>query len=62
MSIAGRHTSEGNRDFDARLRAEDASRGIRGLEELDVLARGLKRTRVERLPANNHFMVWREPD
>ncbi len=61
VSIGGRYTSEGNRAFDAALRAEDASRGIRDLAALDAFALGLVRTRLERLPANNHFMVWRRP-
>ena len=61
VSIGGRYTSEGNRAFDAALRAEDPDRGIRDLEALDAFAAGagLVRTRLERLPANNHFMAWR---
>ena len=61
VSIGGEYTSEGNRAFDAALRAEDPDRGIRDLEALDALAAraGLARVRFERLPANNHFMAWR---
>ena len=61
VSIGGRYTSEGNRAFDAALRTGDTDRGIRDLEALDALAArgGLARARLERLPANNHFMVWR---
>lgn len=61
VSIDGEFTSPGNRDFDAALRAEDPERGIRDLDALDRLAGELVRTRLEALPANNHFMVWRRP-
>jgi len=57
----GRHTSEGNRAFDAALRAQDSARGLRDITELDRWARatGFEAATLIALPANNHLMAYR---
>ena len=61
FNIGGLFTSEGNRRFDAQLRAADARRGIRDLEAVDALARqaGLSLCADRALPANNRCVSWR---
>ena len=61
--VEGRHTSGGNAQFDATLRAEDPQRGLRDIGALDTLARaiGLQRSADHALPANNRCLVWRRP-
>jgi len=53
-------TSEGNRRFDASLRAEDADWGIRRLEDVAAEARaaGLRLQSRHVMPANNLLLVW----
>lgn len=58
----GRHTGDGNAGFDATLRAEDPSWGIRDLEgEVAPAARsaGLRLDIVQPMPANNLTLVFR---
>ena len=61
FKYAGRHTSESNATFDARLRAEDARQGIRDAEAVDALARDAGFTLVDdsAMPANNRTLVFR---
>lgn len=57
----GEFTSESNRQFDASLRSQEGSMGIRDLEELEVLAEqaGMRRARLYAMPANNFIVIWR---
>ena len=58
----GRHTSPGNTAFDADLRGQDASWGIRDLEREIVPAAarvGLALSAVHEMPANNLTVVFR---
>lgn len=61
FKINGRHTSEGNRNFDQALKAEVPHRGIRDIAELSVLARrcdlGLHKDIP--MPANNRILMWK---
>ena len=61
LSIGGRHTGEGNRAFDAALRAADPARGIRDLGTLDDIAAasGFVREALVTMPADNRMIVWR---
>ena len=56
----GEHISDGNRQFDQQLRAEDPASGIRDIQDLDGLAQGLgfSTARQIPMPANNHLLVW----
>ncbi|MEO6365715.1 MAG: DUF938 domain-containing protein [Luteimonas sp.] len=57
----GAFTSASNRDFDAALRAREPHMGIRDLEAVDTLARGIG-MRLQHdlaMPANNRCLVWR---
>ena len=60
FKIDGRHHAPSNAAFDAALRERDARWGIRGIDELDVLAHavGLERTQMRALPANNHLLCF----
>ncbi len=53
-------TSEGNRAFDASLRAQDPAWGIRRREEVEGEARhaGLRLAARHAMPANNLLLVW----
>lgn len=57
---AGEHTSDGNRAFDASLRAGDPGKGIRDKNDLVELAgqAGLVLAKDEAMPANNRLLVW----
>ena len=58
----GAHTSDGNTSFDASLRVQDPSWGIRDLESELVptaQAAGLDLDRVQAMPANNFTVVLR---
>lgn len=57
----GAYTSEGNRDFDASLKARDPCSGIRDVEALQALAgqAGLCTVDDVAMPANNRCLVWR---
>lgn len=57
----GRHTSDSNAAFDARLRGEAPHQGVRDFERVDALARGAGLVLAEdrAMPANNRCLVWR---
>lgn len=57
----GRHTSDSNRLFDASLRAQDATMGVRDLDWLVQVAAaaGFGLEGIESMPANNRVLVWR---
>lgn len=61
FNYRGDFTSASNARFDAMLRARDPASGIRDVEAVDALARGLGLTLVEdvAMPANNRTLVWR---
>ncbi len=60
FNINGQFTSDGNRRFDARLRAEDAQMGIRDLEAIESLAnrQQLELQQQLAMPANNFILVF----
>lgn len=57
----GAFTASSNEAFDARLRSEDPSWGVRDVDDLDGEASrfGFRRERTLALPANNHVLVYR---
>lgn len=57
----GAHTAESNAEFDARLRAQDPSWGVRDLDAVATAAaaHGLTLDRVIAMPANNRMVVFR---
>lgn len=59
----GHFTSESNKAFDASLRAQKATMGIRDRTDLESLAGrlGLKAVRRYSMPANNQMLVWEKP-
>ncbi|MFC3716257.1 DUF938 domain-containing protein [Luteimonas soli] len=61
FNYSGAYTSDGNRDFDAWLKARDPRSGIRDFEAVDGLARGTGLRLVDdvAMPANNRCLVWR---
>jgi hypothetical protein len=64
FNYGGRHTSEGNAAFDARLRSENARQGLRDMEAVDALAReaGFALIEDRAMPANNRTLVFRLVD
>lgn len=58
----GRHNSEGNRQFDRSLRAQDPALGLRDLNDVaDCAAHsGLALESVVEMPANNRSLVFRQ--
>ena len=64
FAIDGRHTGEGNRAFDAALRARAPATGLRDLADLDALARdaGLEPAWRREMPSDNRFVVWTRAD
>lgn len=56
----GKPTSEGDARFDASLRAEDPSLGLRDLEDVHAaaLVEGLKPADIRQMPANNLFIRY----
>lgn len=56
----GEFSSASNARFDASLRAQDSSMGIRDLEVLDGFAgdAGMSRSALYNMPANNLIAVW----
>ena len=58
--IDRKHTSEGNRQFDQQLKAEDRMSGIRDVADLDKLASnsGFSEVQIIDMPANNKLLVW----
>jgi hypothetical protein len=61
LQYSGRHTSPGNADFDASLKARDPRMGVRDFELLDGLAReaGLLLVQDHAMPANNRLLEYR---
>lgn len=57
----GQHTASSNAAFEQSLRAEDPSRGIRDMAEVDPLLDriGLQRVGEVAMPANNRCLIWR---
>jgi SAM-dependent methyltransferase len=62
--IDGRHTAPSNEAFDASLRAQDPSWGIRDLDEVVQVAQaaGLELLETVPMPANNLSVVFRKSD
>jgi hypothetical protein len=56
----GKHNSEGNARFDASLRAQDPSWGIRDLTDLRTLGKkyGFTLHKKYTMPANNQTLIW----
>lgn len=58
--VNGRHTSASNAEFDANLRQQDPSWGIRDIQELEIAAaphRFALQQQID-MPANNKFLVF----
>ena len=62
FKIDDRFTSEGNEQFDARLRSDDPSRGIRDLEAIEHLAKlhGMELQKQIPMPANNFILEFKQ--
>ena len=60
FAIGGRHTAESNARFDANLRAEDPSWGVRNLDDVAMEARmrGLHLVETVQMPANNLSVIF----
>ena len=60
FSLNGRHNSQGNYDFDQKLRANNVNSGIRDLNELNTLAmeHGFLPAKAIPMPANNQLLLW----
>jgi SAM-dependent methyltransferase len=60
FSRGGRFSTRSNADFDASLRARNASMGIRDLDDLEDLAgrNGMVLARTYAMPANNLLVAW----
>ena len=60
FNVGGNYTSEGNRRFDASLRAQGGGMGIRDVEEIERLATANGFVVVNRyaMPANNLMICW----
>jgi hypothetical protein len=58
----GRHNSEGNRQFDRSLRAQDPALGLRDLNDVTDCAAhsGLALEAIVEMPANNRSLVFRQ--
>lgn len=58
--FSGAFTAESNAAFDARLRGEDPTWGVRDLNDIqrETSARGFEPARVIPMPANNHVLVF----
>jgi len=58
--FSGEFTAESNAAFDARLRGEDPSWGVRDVDDIrrEAAGRGFLAPRVVPMPANNHVMVF----
>ena len=61
FNYGGDYTSNGDREFDAWLKARDPRSGIRDRESVDALARAIGLALVEdvAMPANNRCLAWR---
>jgi hypothetical protein len=57
----GGRTAPSNDAFDASLRAQDPSWGVRDVDDLRALARrtGFALEQEVAMPANNHTLIWR---
>lgn len=64
FNYGGEFTSESNRAFEQWLKDRDPASGIRDIEAVDALARGIGLVLVEdnAMPANNRCLVWRRSD
>eukprot|EP00929_Paragymnodinium_shiwhaense_P101134 TRINITY_DN63988_c0_g1_i1.p1 TRINITY_DN63988_c0_g1~~TRINITY_DN63988_c0_g1_i1.p1 ORF type:complete len:241 (-),score=31.55 TRINITY_DN63988_c0_g1_i1:74-796(-) len=62
FSIGGKHVSEGNVEFDNKLRARDPSWGIRSVEEVtqEMAKNNLEFVAQEAMPANNFTLVFQK--
>jgi SAM-dependent methyltransferase len=60
FQVAGQHTSDSNREFDADLRMRDARWGVRDLDAVALLAenQGLRLCETVAMPANNQAAVF----
>lgn len=58
----GRYDGDGNRAFDAQIRAANPAWGLREVDDLDALAAaaGLARHRLVPMPARNRLLVYRK--
>lgn len=58
----GRHTSAGNKAFDAQLKAQNPEWGVRNLEDVAHLASavGLELEQTQDMPANNLSVIFRK--
>ena len=58
----GRHNSEGNRQFDRTLRAQDPALGLRDVNDVAACAaeHGLALEQVVEMPANNRSLIFRK--
>jgi SAM-dependent methyltransferase len=63
FNFDGEFSSESNARFDASLRQQKASMGIRDIGDLDRFAEeaGMSRVRLYAMPAMNHIAVWKKP-
>jgi len=63
FSYHGRHTSESNARFDAMLRRNDPTSGLRDFDAISALVKraGLALAEDNAMPANNRLLVWRSP-
>ena len=61
FNYGGAFTSDSNRVFEQWLKDRDPASGIRDVEAVDALARGIGLVLVEdnAMPANNRCLVWR---
>ncbi len=59
--FSGRFTAESNARFDATLREQDPSWGVRDVDDLKLLAdrEGFVLDEILEMPANNHLLVFR---
>lgn len=57
----GKHTASSNENFDAMLKQQSASMGIRDKAALDAMAfeAGLEFSEEIEMPANNRILIWR---
>ena len=62
--VNGAPTSDSNARFDADLRARDSRWGIRDLAHVtaEAAASGLRHVETIAMPANNHMVVYRQPE
>ncbi|MDH3350561.1 MAG: class I SAM-dependent methyltransferase [Gammaproteobacteria bacterium] len=60
--IGGNFNSPSNAQFHRSLREQDATMGVRHLEDLDRLAEAgeMQRVRLYAMPANNQLVVWKK--